>query len=91
METIDRAVRKPCACSDTAGFSSSALKIQCCAAFKRLRGAEISRSRLGTVQKILVEGTSRKHDGELMGRTECNRVVNVAAPETGIGQLIDGL
>ena len=53
------------------------------------QGAEISRSRLGTVQKILVEGTSRKHDGELMGRTECNRVVNVAAPETGIGQLID--
>ena len=53
------------------------------------QGAEISRSRLGTVQKILVEGTSRKHDSELMGRTECNRVVNVVAPEARIGQLID--
>jgi tRNA-2-methylthio-N6-dimethylallyladenosine synthase len=53
------------------------------------QGAEISHSRLGTVQRILVEGTSRKHDGELMGRTECNRVVNVVAPEASIGQLVD--
>ena len=53
------------------------------------QGAAISRSRLGTVQKILVEGASRKEDSELMGRTECNRVVNVAAPADRIGRLID--
>ncbi len=53
------------------------------------QGAAISRSRLGTVQKILVEGASRKQDSELMGRTECNRVVNVAAPADRIGRLID--
>ena len=53
------------------------------------QGVAISRSRLGTVQCILVEGVSRKDGSELMGRTECNRVVNVAAPEDRIGRLID--
>jgi tRNA-2-methylthio-N6-dimethylallyladenosine synthase len=36
----------------------------------------ISASRVGTVQTILVEGPSRKDPRELMGRTECNRIVN---------------
>jgi tRNA-2-methylthio-N6-dimethylallyladenosine synthase len=36
----------------------------------------ISASRVGTVQRILVEGPSRKNASELMGRTECNRIVN---------------
>jgi len=36
----------------------------------------ISASRVGTVQRILVEGPSRKNTLELMGRTECNRIVN---------------
>ena len=50
----------------------------------------ISRSRVGTVQRILVEGPSRKDPHELMGRTECNRIVNFAAsggPERLIGQM----
>jgi tRNA-2-methylthio-N6-dimethylallyladenosine synthase len=37
---------------------------------------EISRSMVGTVQRVLVEGTSRKDAHELMGRTDNNRVVN---------------
>jgi len=49
----------------------------------------ISASRQGTVQRILVEGHSRKDQSELMGRTECNRVVNFAGPERLIGQMID--
>jgi tRNA-2-methylthio-N6-dimethylallyladenosine synthase len=49
----------------------------------------ISESRLGTVQRILVEGASKRDAGELMGRTECNRVVNFAAPSRLVGQLID--
>ncbi len=36
----------------------------------------ISDSRVGTTQRILVEGPSRKNAAELMGRTECNRIVN---------------
>jgi tRNA-2-methylthio-N6-dimethylallyladenosine synthase len=53
------------------------------------QGLAISWSRVGTVQRILVEGVSRKDGSEQMGRTECNRVVNVTAPEDRIGKLID--
>jgi len=49
----------------------------------------ISASRVGTVQRILVEGPSRKDAGELAGRTECNRVVNFKGPARLVGQMID--
>ena len=52
----------------------------------------ISQSRVGTVQRILVEGPSRKNAEELMGRTECNRIVNFAAGagrDRLIGQMLD--
>ncbi len=49
----------------------------------------ISESRLNTVQRILVEGVSKRDSTELMGRTECNRVVNFAGPARLIGQLVD--
>jgi tRNA-2-methylthio-N6-dimethylallyladenosine synthase len=52
----------------------------------------ISQSRVGTVQRILVEGPSRKDPNELMGRTECNRIVNFAGgpmPSRLIGELMD--
>jgi tRNA-2-methylthio-N6-dimethylallyladenosine synthase len=51
--------------------------------------ARISESRLGTVQRILVQGVSKRDATELMGRTECNRVVNFAAPARLVGQLVD--
>jgi tRNA-2-methylthio-N6-dimethylallyladenosine synthase len=52
----------------------------------------ISASRVGTVQRILVEGPSRKNPDELMGRTECNRIVNFAGgPQATrlVGRMID--
>ncbi len=49
----------------------------------------ISASRVGTVQRILVEGPSRKDPTEMSGRTECNRVVNFKGPARLIGQLVD--
>jgi len=52
----------------------------------------ISASREGTVQRILVEGPSRKDASELMGRTECNRVVNFpGGPQAArlVGQMVD--
>jgi tRNA-2-methylthio-N6-dimethylallyladenosine synthase len=51
--------------------------------------ARISASRLGTTQRILVEGTSKRDGGELMGRTECNRVVNFVGRPRLIGQMVD--
>src|SRR6185369_12369252 len=53
------------------------------------RGDEISRSRVGTVQRILLEGASRKDGGELAGRTSCNRVVNLPAAGRLAGALVD--
>jgi tRNA-2-methylthio-N6-dimethylallyladenosine synthase len=49
----------------------------------------ISASRVGTVQRILVEGPSRKDKTELMGRTECNRIVNFKGAPRLVGQMID--
>ncbi|MEN9844168.1 MAG: (Dimethylallyl)adenosine tRNA methylthiotransferase MiaB [Pseudomonadota bacterium] len=52
----------------------------------------ISASRQDTVQRILVEGPSRKDASELMGRTECNRIVNFPGgpyPQRLIGQMLD--
>ncbi len=52
----------------------------------------IGQSRVGMVQRILVEGPSRKNPSELMGRTECNRIVNFDGGPHGqrlLGQMID--
>jgi tRNA-2-methylthio-N6-dimethylallyladenosine synthase len=49
----------------------------------------ISDSRLGTVQKLLVEGPSRKDPNELSGRTECNRMVSFKGAPRLIGQMVD--
>ena len=49
----------------------------------------ISQSRVGTRQRILVEGRSRKDPSELMGRTQCNRIVNFKGPARLVGQMID--
>jgi tRNA-2-methylthio-N6-dimethylallyladenosine synthase len=53
------------------------------------RGATISASRLGTIQRVLLEGPSRRGAGELAGRTECNRVVNLPGPPAWVGQMVD--
>ncbi|MBT0570991.1 tRNA (N6-isopentenyl adenosine(37)-C2)-methylthiotransferase MiaB [Curvibacter sp. CHRR-16] len=49
----------------------------------------ISEQRVGTVQRILVEGLSKRDGSELMGRTECNRVVNFAGNPRLIGHMVD--
>jgi tRNA-2-methylthio-N6-dimethylallyladenosine synthase len=52
----------------------------------------IGSSRVGTVQRILVEGPSKKDPAELMGRTECNRIVNFdGGPQAArlVGRMLD--
>ncbi|WP_431108227.1 tRNA (N6-isopentenyl adenosine(37)-C2)-methylthiotransferase MiaB [Variovorax paradoxus] len=44
---------------------------------------------VGTTQRVLVEGASRKDANELMGRTECNRVVNFEGDARLVGQMAD--
>ena len=49
----------------------------------------ISRRMVGTVQRVLVERTSKKDARELAGRTENMRWVNFAADASLIGELVD--
>ncbi len=51
--------------------------------------ARISAAMVGSVQRILVEGPSRKDGNELMGRTENNRIVNFSGVPRMIGRMID--
>ena len=49
----------------------------------------VSEKMVGTTQRILVEGKSRKSDQELSGRTENNRVVNFEASDEQVGQFVN--
>ncbi len=49
----------------------------------------ISTSRLGTLQRVLVEGVARKDASELFGRTECNRAVLFKGAHRLVGQMVD--
>jgi tRNA-2-methylthio-N6-dimethylallyladenosine synthase len=51
--------------------------------------AAIGAAMVGSAQRVLVEGPSKKSAAELMGRTENNRIVNFAAPARLIGQMVD--
>ena len=41
------------------------------------------------MQRLLVEGPSRKDATELTGRTECNRSVNFKGSARLVGQMVD--
>jgi tRNA-2-methylthio-N6-dimethylallyladenosine synthase len=49
----------------------------------------ISRKMVGTRQRILVEGPSKKHGHELAGRTDNNRVVNFRGEPALTGRFVD--
>ena len=50
----------------------------------------ISEAMIGTTQKVLVTGVSKKDPGDLQARTENNRVVNFTSKDPGlIGQFVD--
>jgi tRNA-2-methylthio-N6-dimethylallyladenosine synthase len=53
------------------------------------QAARISRKMVGSTQKILVEGFSKKSDQEMAGRTENNRVVNFVGDVSLTGQFVD--
>ncbi len=50
---------------------------------------KISESMVGSTQRVLVEGLSKKSAAELTGRTENMRFVNFPAPPQLIGQFVD--
>ena len=44
---------------------------------------------LGKTQTVLVEGFSKKNSHQLMGRTDCNRIVNFTGNKNKIGELVE--
>src|SRR6267154_1774516 len=51
--------------------------------------SRIGESLIGTYQRILVEGASRRDAGELSGRAGDNRVVNFRGPRRLVGQFVE--
>ena len=47
-----------------------------------------NRQRIGERDEIFVDGPSKLKNGQLMGRTRTNRIVNVVAPEHLVGQMV---
>ncbi len=47
-----------------------------------------NRQRIGDLDEILVDGPSKLKNGQVMGRTRSNRIVNLAAPESLIGRTV---
>jgi tRNA-2-methylthio-N6-dimethylallyladenosine synthase len=78
--------------ADLADDTPQSLKLE---RLRRLQAAtdaharQISAAMVGTIQRVLVEGPSKKDPGELAGRTENNRVVNFAGAPRLIGHLVD--
>ena len=53
------------------------------------QAAGISAAMVGTTQRVLVEGVSKKDARDLAGRTDNNRIVNFPGVPRLIGQFID--
>jgi tRNA-2-methylthio-N6-dimethylallyladenosine synthase len=53
------------------------------------QAARISRRMVGTTQRVLVEGPSRRDPNQLAARTENNRVVNFDGPARLVGEFVD--
>jgi tRNA-2-methylthio-N6-dimethylallyladenosine synthase len=53
------------------------------------QASAISEAMVGTVQRVLVEGVSKKHVEELAGRTDNNRIVNFVANPRLIHTFVD--
>jgi tRNA-2-methylthio-N6-dimethylallyladenosine synthase len=53
------------------------------------QGDAISRDMLGTVQRVLIDGPSRKDSALLAGKTDNNRVVDIAGDDALINTFVD--
>lgn len=50
---------------------------------------DYSQALIGTSQRVLVTGQAKKHENQLAGRTECNRVVNFDSQDNLVGQFVE--
>jgi tRNA-2-methylthio-N6-dimethylallyladenosine synthase len=74
---------------DTTAPEDKAKRLQRLQALIEKQAGVISQAMVGSTQRVLVDGYSRRNERELAGRTENNRVVNFSGPATLIGQFVD--
>ena len=58
-------------------------------AINEVQGDTISRAMLGTIQRVLIDGASRKDANLLAGKTDNNRVVDIAGEQHLINQFVN--
>ena len=63
-------------------------RLQAVQTLQRQISVSRNRQRIGALEEILVEGQSKLKNGQVMGRTRGNRIVNVSAPETFVGRVV---
>jgi tRNA-2-methylthio-N6-dimethylallyladenosine synthase len=54
-----------------------------------LQARKISQSMVGSIQRVLLEGVSKKNSDEFSGRTDNNRVVNLAGDPALVGRFVN--
>ena len=77
------------ALADDTPLDVKAARLQRLQAAIEAQGDAISRARVGTSSASWSKARRARTTGELMGRTECNRVVNLAAAGRRAGELVD--
>ena len=50
---------------------------------------ENNKKYIGTIQKVLIDGTSKTNENTLSGRTDSNKVVVIDADKKYIDQIVD--
>ncbi|MBB2484851.1 tRNA (N6-isopentenyl adenosine(37)-C2)-methylthiotransferase MiaB [Mitsuaria sp. WAJ17] len=74
---------------DTTPYETKVRRLQELQAAIEAHAVSISKTLVGQTQRILVCGHAKKDPSELMGRTECNRIVNFKGNARLMHQLID--
>ncbi len=74
---------------DTTPYETKVRRLQELQAAIEAHAFDISKTLVGRTQRILVCGNAKKDPSELMGRTECNRIVNFKGNARLMHQLID--
>jgi len=77
------------ALEDLTPYEAKVARLQELQAAIEANSLAISQTMVGSTQKILVTGNARKDASELMGRTECNRIVNFKGQARLMNQLVD--
>ena len=77
------------ALEDLTPYEAKVARLQELQAAIEANSLAISQTMVGSTQKILVTGNARKDASELMGRTECNRIVNFKGQPRLMNQLVD--